>query len=561
VEESVVDPLILHGTVTTASATSLGIIVARPYTTVEPETIKLKTKQAFDGTGLFTRTQTHIKFSHGGTELTFDGTDNRFTGAELTGGVEIRVEAVSVSAAPEDVEIKLELSGGSATIGPPAQVKLTAVQTTFEICEPRVTGGAAPTPLPTATAAPGGTPTDKFYLGRPIPLQGTTTKLEERALLKFKDIQPAGFDRPLEIRLRNDKLAVFTNEGPTAGEVALAMPHKFQPSAGLQVFVEGAKVSGAARDTGIVLSAPDMKSEADHVQLTVCHTEAVSNKKPADFKLVAQVPEKPERLTKSLFIVAPIIIGVDYEVEMRPYIELATPSAYQWSTASANITLTNPGNEVVGIKGASLSAALDDIELELLLTTDLGKLKKKHKLTCVKVEIDPIISGDNIRHTDDINTIKNPSGCVVLSGADASDATKVPKYEITKIEPAAIGFTADDDRIAWRIHGGDTKGNNKYDGNAQFMNTEPSKRGLKIQVHGVTEGDVLIEPYNPHFPRRLPFRPRPRYPPFPRCQPSLHARLNRRLPPGLPTPPRVHTPRPRSTSRSPTFSCGKWASR
>lgn len=181
---------------------------------------------------------------------------------------------------------------------------------------------------------------------------------------------------------------------------------------------------------------------------------------------------------------------------MRPYIEVATPSAYQWSTASGNIALSNAGNELVGIEGASLSAALDDVELELLLTTDVGKLKKKHMLTCVTAEINPIISGDNIKHGDDINTIKNPSGCVILSGADAGDTTKVPKYEITKMEPAAIGFTADDDRIAWRIHGGDGKANNKYDGDARFMNTEPSKRGTKIQVHGQTTGDVLIEPYS-----------------------------------------------------------------
>ena len=188
-------------------------------------------------------------------------------------------------------------------------------------------------------------------------------------------------------------------------------------------------------------------------------------------------------------------MGLKYDVEMRPYIEIAKPSAVQWKTASDKIKLKDDTKEVVGCHGEKLSAALNDVLLELFLTTDIGKLKKRHKMTVVHVEMDPVTTGDAIKHTDPINKIKNPSGCVILTGGDAGDAHAVPRYEITKIQPDLM-WKDDDDRIAWRIQGGDAKGDNKYDGKADFMNTEAAKRGTKIQVFGGTEGDILIEPYS-----------------------------------------------------------------
>jgi hypothetical protein len=113
----------------------------------------------------------------------------------------------------------------------------------------------------------------------------------------------------------------------------------------------------------------------------------------------------------------------------------------------------------------------------------------------VHVEIDPITSGDIIKSTDPINRIKNPSGCVILTGGDSADANAVPRYEITKIEPN-LAWKDDDDRIAWWIWGGEAKADNKYDGKAKFMNTEAAKRGTKVQVYGETLGDILIQPYS-----------------------------------------------------------------
>jgi hypothetical protein len=479
----------------------LVVLVSRPYTKVDPLKFTLKTDSAFDGTGLLTRSKNNIDFTVQGaaTPLKFDGTDNKFQGANLTAGIDLLAVANAPSKSMNDVVLTLTLSGGSKQILPPATTKLTAVQATLDICDPRINDASAPVPLPTANAIPGaGAATDKFYLGRPLPKQ-PDVKIDERATLIVRDVKPSDFKKDLELRLENDQIQIFEAEKPNPkdpNDKAVTMPLKVTlpiGAGGFKRFVEGSNVSPGARQTGISLVVDGVAGEADHVKVTVCHTEIVSNRKPADLKIVAQVPEKPERKTNSTYIVAPIIVGLQYPVEMRPYIETAKPSAYQWSTASPKVTLKDVAKEVVGLTAKSLSGALDDVPLEVLLTTDIGKLKKKHLLTCVKVEIDPVSTGDKLKSTDPINTVKNPAGCVIL--AAGADAKEVPKYEITKITPD-LTWTDDDDRIAWWILGGDAKADNQYDGKADFMNTEAAKRGTKIQVFGVQAGDVLIQPYS-----------------------------------------------------------------
>ena len=76
---------------------------------------------------------------------------------------------------------------------------------------------------------------------------------------------------------------------------------------------------------------------------------------------------------------------------------------------------------------------------------------------------------------------------------------------ITKIRRTRL--TDDDERIAV-ILGGEAKAANKYDGKAEFLNTEAAKR-KKIQVYGARQGDA-----DPAVLRRLRLRddPRPRDP-------------------------------------------------
>lgn len=475
------------------------VLVKRPYTTVDPVKVNLKTNADFDGNGTVTRSKDIIDFSlaPGGPVLKFDGNDNKFPGAKLSAGVDLYAVAKSASAGMNDVTLTLTLTGGSKKIGSPAKIQLTAVELKLDICDPRVDDATDPAPMPTAASAPavGAKPTDKFYLGRPLPEQ-IKPKIDERATLIVQQVKPPAFKGNLELTADNDRIQLYASEKPLDVQLPIALPLTLSPSkigaAGFKMFVEGAKVSAAARDTGLKIGIKGVKGEGDHARLTVCHTEIVSNRKPADLKIVATVPEKPERKTKSTFFTAPVIMGRKYDVEMRPFIEIANPSAYQWKTASDKIKLKNDTTEIVGCHGEKLSAALNDVSLDLFLTTDIGKLKKRHKMTVVHVEMDPVTTGDDIKHNDPINKIKNPSGCVIVA---AGDAKTVPRYEITKIEPN-LAWTDDDERIAWRIQGGDAKADNKYDGKADFMNSDAAKRGTKIQVFGKTEGDILIEPYS-----------------------------------------------------------------
>ncbi len=483
--------------------TDLVTVVKRPYTNPNPPVVILKTDVPFDGTGTLTRSKDIVDFFRKGstTPIQF-GKDNVFTGADLTKGVELTAVGLKASDSMKDIELTLTLSGGSKKIDPPAKAKMTSVEVLLDICEPRTSTSADPPVLTTATAAPasGATSTDKFFGGRPLPLQFATTYYDERAILIVRQVKPKDAKVQLVLNTDDDKVKIFAAEKPTKGETAVTLPKVVDstkvPADGTKFFVEGAKESVAARDTGVRLGIQAVTDVGDRVAISVCHTEVVSNKELKDLKLVAQVPEKPARTTKSpKFVPAPLLVGKDFDVEMRPHIEIAKMSAFQWTTPSALVTLTDVAKEVVKVKGKTLSTALDDIDLDVLLTTDVGKLKKKHKFTVVHVEISPITSGDNVKDTDDINLIKNPCGCVILSGGDAGDTTKVPKYEITKIEPN-LTWTADDDRIAWWIVGGDTAGAGKYDGKADFHNDEKSKHGTKIQVFGTQQGDVLIQPYS-----------------------------------------------------------------
>jgi hypothetical protein len=478
------------------------VLVKRPYTTVDPVRVELKTSAGFDGTGLLARSRDIIDFSlaPGGVPLKFDGKDNKFDGAHLTAGVPLFAVAKKPSAAMNDVELTLTLSGGSKKNGPPAKLTFTAVELALDICEPRVDDTTDPTPLPTAASAPTGgpPPTDKYYLGRPLPLQGKP-KIDERATLVVRPPRPAAFKGNLELSIDNAQITLYASEKPTDAQKPIVLPLTLSPAKiepkGHKVFVEGAAISPSPRATGVRLGIKGVKGDGDHVRLTVCHTEIVSNRKPGDLKITAIVAEKPERKSNSAYYVAPILIGIEYTVKLRPYVEKATPSAYKWSTPSDKIALKQDIAEVVEVTAKKLSVKDDDVPLEVLLTTDLGKLKKRHMMTAVQVAMDPVITGDTIKHTDPINRIRNPSGCVILSGTDAASANAVPRYQITKIEPA-LRWTDNDPRIAWRILGGDSKGDNRFDGEADFMNTDAAKRGTKIQVFGKKAGDIMIQPYS-----------------------------------------------------------------
>ena len=280
----------------------------------------------------------------------------------------------------------------------------------------------------------------------------------------------------------------------------------------------GPKESAKARDNTYQLGIDGLEGDGDRVSVTVVYSEIISNKKKADVHTVAIVPEKPERISRAtLFFPAPLIVGKNFPVELRPFVLLAVPTAFQWTRQEgATLTLTDANKQVLKMTATGLSTKLDDTLVQVLVTSDLGQFLRRHRLTSVEVTIDPVSANHPFTAASPVNDIKNPPAIVILSAADANNPTKVARIEMVKfgqttpgptpgspptvvadaigIEPK-LTFTDDDDHIAWWIIGD----GGEYPGKAQFRNTESAKRGTKIEVVGTTAGDVLIQPYSGGF--------------------------------------------------------------
>ena len=499
------------------------VVVKKPHTSVARIDVDLTTDKPFDGQGTFTVSPAdRIGFFLGTKKLEFKNGDNVFTADELRVGVTLFAEGAKASSVMDDVTLTLSLSGGTKRTGPPATAKMTAVEVTLDICEPRESTAADPPALaqpPAATPASGSKPKDKIFGGRGLPEQ-TEGKTSERALLLVRRIQPPSFNGKLVLTAIGDSVRAFTRELPAddpAPKQPLPKRHVF-PAANVKdadgrFFAEGIKASGALRDTGFQLGIEGLQEDADRVAITVVHAEIVSKLAPADVPTIALVPEKPERKTRSAFFAAPIIIGVNYDVQLRPHTEIAGTVGtaglkFKWSTpaAASKLTLTDVAKEIVKLKGKAISGAQDDTLVDLIVDADIGKFKVTHKLTIVNFEIDSVISGENPANTDDINFIRNPAVIPILRGAAAADTKQAPKIEITNAAAqAGLNWTDDDPRIAWRIIGlqAAEAGKAKYEGKADFLAGEPARRGTKIQIAGQalgSPGDILVEAWSGGFP-------------------------------------------------------------
>ncbi|AUX44228.1 uncharacterized protein SOCE26_056920 [Sorangium cellulosum] len=256
-----------------------------PYTTPARQALQIRTDAAFDGTGTLTCPGGKVKFfsaATGGTEITFNGTDNVFapgaspawaSGATLSGGVTVFVEGASASAGLDDVTAQLALSGGSRPVGPPSRSTITSVELTLDICKSRTAAQAGATP-------PGDpdpmSQDDKINVGRFLHVQNAQLD-HGRALLIVQAIRPAAFRQSLELRALDARVALFAADAPApavppaagAGGTALgtqtiapsALPKKF--------WAEGAGVSGGLADTGFQLGIRGGEPDGDRVKCTV----------------------------------------------------------------------------------------------------------------------------------------------------------------------------------------------------------------------------------------------------------------------------------------------------
>ncbi|MDO3379167.1 peptidoglycan-binding protein [Geoalkalibacter halelectricus] len=382
VEPTPAPPVTVNPTLTLARTL---VVVKKSHTDPARVQVTLATDAPFNRTGTLTRSSNAVRFftaASGGTEITFNGTDNVFTGARLSAGVQLFAEGATASTAMDDVQLTLTLAAGSTPIGPPALATMTAVELTLDIADPRPAPGTAPPQLPQPPPAPGATPTDKWFGGRLLNAQDPDNR-QERALVTLRPVQPAAFTGTLTLRnVRvagntitgvDNKLQLFDNEQPTAGEVAKNNPHELAantiPAAGLELFAEGRSSSANLRDTGLQIGIKDVEADGDRVAVTVGVTAQIAM--PSTVVLVKKPHTSPAR--------RPITLRTNVAFGRNGTLTRSS-NAIRFFTAAAGgteITFNGADNVFTGAQltagvqvfaeGASASAAMDDFRLTLTL--------------------------------------------------------------------------------------------------------------------------------------------------------------------------------------------------
>lgn len=244
---------------------------------------------------IVTPTSGNIRFFRAatpGVEIMFNGTDNVFSGNQLSAGVRILAEGRGVSSNLDDVQLTLTLTAGSTPVGPPASVTLTAVSVTLDISPPRATPGSPFTPLPQPPDPPpaAGTPaTDKWFGGAMINTQDPgNNQLRAELIVAVSPTAFAGILVLKQVRVSatntvlglDNRAELFDDEipgprqTPLLVEAAKSNPLEFNASAvpnvlGLRFFVEGRNASTATRDTGFQLGVKNVSDDGDRIALTV----------------------------------------------------------------------------------------------------------------------------------------------------------------------------------------------------------------------------------------------------------------------------------------------------
>jgi len=246
------------------------VVVRKPHTNPARQPVVLRASTAFTGTGSFTRSSDRVKFfdaAAGGNEITFNGTDNVFTDAQLVAGHSLFAEGFSASAAVNDVTLTLALTV-NGTPGLAATKTMTSVELTLDIAA-----------LPDPTGADRGdlSAAEKANPGRFLQLQ-TVDRQARRARLTIRPPQPAGFGSALVLRRLTAGVDMFLNEAVAAADVPIGAEHPIPapvPAAGVRVFCQGSTVSTAPRDTGFQLGLAGGEADGDRVAITVATIEVI----------------------------------------------------------------------------------------------------------------------------------------------------------------------------------------------------------------------------------------------------------------------------------------------
>ncbi|MBI4955300.1 MAG: hypothetical protein HY908_24975 [Myxococcales bacterium] len=253
------------------------VVVPRANARAVRRRVLLRADTNFDGTGLFACAADNVRFfreSAGGVPLDLAGPDGRIAGAALTSGVELWLEALAPSAAPDDVSLRLHLDGGSRPVGPDAIEPVTAVRLALDLySDPREATGLQV--LPEAR---------QFVPGRLMPVQdlhydnehGAVPVIEAeprfghpRTKVVVHAIEPVAYAGRLELRLsggtaRLYRHATFMDQTPIP-ESVLAWDNADIAAPGLVLWLEGASPGG----TELVLGLAGVQALCDRAAIQV----------------------------------------------------------------------------------------------------------------------------------------------------------------------------------------------------------------------------------------------------------------------------------------------------
>jgi outer membrane protein OmpA-like peptidoglycan-associated protein len=419
--QTLVNPLI--------NLASAVVVVKKTYTNPARQIVTLTTDGPFFRSGTVTRVGAAIRFfdaAVNGTEITFNGTDNVFTGAQLSAGVKLFAEGATPSVALDDVVLTLTLSPGATPIGPPANATMTSVELTLDVALSRVAAGVAPPlmPQPPAVTPAPGTATDKFNLGRFVEVRdpGFT---HERAMLVIQPPNPPAFAGTLLLTPINAQVQAFAAEGPAAGQLPVTpMPFPVPnpiPPGGTQLFVEGTGPSNAARETGFQLGIATVEPEGDRVSMTAVQIEVADTAVPAvaaatfvrmglwdgAFQFVA--PPGPNTLFNTN-VEANNFAGADsrrFHLRVR---DAASRTAdhvnVDWRTLDrVNANLDNPANNFISLLPTPANSGVF-ISLGLLLVTDDADRDQRthHGLAAAIPQVPAVVNPpDNLRARGESN--------------------------------------------------------------------------------------------------------------------------------------------------------------
>ena len=235
------------------------------YTHPKRQPITLKTSAAFDGTATFNCNKPNlVRFftsQTGGRAVELDGISNVFGGTSLASGKVVYAEAVAASSAIDDIVIELSLAGGSKTSGPPANVTISNVELSLDICGRRASPQDKPAPL---------SQDDKIHVGSELVVQDKNGQFG-RAQVIIRPVKPQGFDGELELKTGGSHLQVFRNEHRTAGEVPV-LPFKIRPAdvpnGGKVLWVEAESFAQKTQKPVLVLGLAGSEDQGDVVAVT-----------------------------------------------------------------------------------------------------------------------------------------------------------------------------------------------------------------------------------------------------------------------------------------------------